>query len=123
MTVDIILVISDMNVMQDTSWLTVLRIGVAAVVEFGVASAHLVDVSRTTRFCNIWDIQWSRLIFQGVYCGALNKPENGEVEATGFSFGSISTFFCNRGYAIVGDAISKCQASGRWNSNAPTCSG
>ena len=58
-----------------------------------------------------------------VDCGNLTTPANGQVTATGTTFGGTATYSCNIGYNLVGDSIRMCQASGQWSGSAPTCQG
>lgn len=57
----------------------------------------------------------------GVDCGALQDPVQGSVIFQSTSLGSIATYSCFTGYALVGKATRRCKASGIWSGVAPTC--
>ena len=68
-------------------------------------------------FCSLF------LLFNSpaITCPTASSPANGEVTATGNTYGSSARYTCNSGYRLVGEAIAVCQLNGRWSSSAPTC--
>ena len=62
-----------------------------------------------------------------VTCNALSAPSNGGRTYNRNSVGgkypvdTVVTFTCNSGYSRSGSSTRKCQTSGNWNSNSPTC--
>ncbi|XP_069798689.1 complement decay-accelerating factor-like [Narcine bancroftii] len=53
-------------------------------------------------------------------CGSPGEILNGYYNDTGNTFGSIVTFFCDKGYNLVGTAKRKCENNG-WSGQVPTC--
>lgn len=56
-------------------------------------------------------------------CGPLSQPENGDVDASITTVGSVATYSCNPGYLISDDSQRNCQMDGFWSGSAPTCLG
>ena len=56
-------------------------------------------------------------------CGSLPPPENGNVDASTTTVGSVATYSCSNGFLISGDSQRNCQMDGFWSGSAPTCSG
>ena len=56
-------------------------------------------------------------------CGSLSPPENGMVDASITTVGSVATYSCNNGFLISGDSQRNCQIDGFWSGSAPMCSG
>lgn len=56
-------------------------------------------------------------------CPTLSPPTNGMVSPTSGTTGTVATYSCSTGYALVGTATRTCQASGDWSGSAPTCQG
>ena len=79
---------------------------------------HLFRTKRYTKFLQI---------FSTVTCQALSSPSNGgrtyNKNAVGgrYPVDTVVTFTCNSGYSLSGSSTTKCQTSGQWNNNSPTC--
>ena len=79
---------------------------------------HLFRTKRYTKFLQI---------FSTVTCQALSSPSNGgrtyNKNAVGgrYPVDTVVTFTCNSGYSLSGSSTRKCQTSGHWNNNSPTC--
>ena len=56
-------------------------------------------------------------------CGSLPPPENGAVDASITTVGSVATYSCDNGFLISGDSQRNCQMDGFWSGSAPTCLG
>ena len=56
-------------------------------------------------------------------CGLLTDPENGKVEVSGLTLGSIATYSCNVGFELDGRETRECTEGYRWIVEAPTCIG
>ena len=57
-----------------------------------------------------------------VDCGGLTNPASGRVShPNGTTFGQAATYSCDRGYNLEGDSTRRCQATGVWSGNEPTC--
>ena len=54
-------------------------------------------------------------------CGRLNNPENGRVELSGTTVGSVATYICSLGFQLIGQNSRECLSSGEWTGQAPTC--
>ena len=39
-----------------------------------------------------------------------------------YPVGTVASFSCNDGFRRVGSSLRKCQTSGNWNQQTPTCS-
>ena len=50
-----------------------------------------------------------------VSCGVLPDPDNRTVTLNGTLLGSIATYTCDSGYAVVDDVTRICQTSGTWS--------
>ncbi|XP_067863592.1 sushi, von Willebrand factor type A, EGF and pentraxin domain-containing protein 1-like isoform X2 [Heptranchias perlo] len=61
-----------------------------------------------------------RAICEPKSCGNPGEILNGYYEAPDSTFGSKVTFYCDRGYNMVGRAHRLCKADG-WNGQVPTC--
>ena len=57
----------------------------------------------------------------GLECPALNSPENGAVNVSGLIVSSMATYYCKRGFTLVGSAIRMCQNNGFWSGVTPLC--
>ena len=55
-------------------------------------------------------------------CGPLPPPENGNVDASITTIGSVATYSCNNGFLISGVSQRICQTDGFWSESAPSCS-
>ena len=55
-------------------------------------------------------------------CGPLPPPENGNVDASITTIGSVATYSCNNGFLISGISQRICQTDGFWSESAPSCS-
>ncbi|XP_062499151.1 P-selectin-like [Corticium candelabrum] len=60
---------------------------------------------------------------QPVYCGELEQPKHGEIIGNNFYFGESVKFSCNRGYMMIGQETSTCEASCTWTNTSPRCIG
>ena len=56
-----------------------------------------------------------------VTCPRINSPFFGRVRASGFSVLNTSTYECNNGFKLEGDATRTCLYTGIWNGTAPVC--
>ena len=56
-------------------------------------------------------------------CGPLPPPDNGNVDASITTVGSVATYSCDNGFLISGDPQRNCQMDGLWSGSAPTCLG
>lgn len=55
-------------------------------------------------------------------CGALAGPAHGAVATpSGTEVGSMATYACAEGYALVGSTSRACQTNGQWSGSAPSC--
>ncbi len=74
------------------------------------------------------------LFLSAVTCSELSPPNNGQVLYAAtvmlapFNFGTAATYLCGLGYALVGNAMSRCGSdgsspSGGWSGTLPTCQG
>ena len=54
-------------------------------------------------------------------CSSLCSPDNGTVNVSSRTVGSIAMYSCNAGFLISGDPQRNCQADGRWSGQAPIC--
>ncbi|XP_078276635.1 sushi, von Willebrand factor type A, EGF and pentraxin domain-containing protein 1-like [Rhinoraja longicauda] len=68
------------------------------------------------------DSTWSPLVVtcELKSCGSPGDILNGHYNATGNKFGSTVTFYCNRGYKLVGRSTRRCEHDG-WTGQVPTC--
>ncbi|XP_078583892.1 P-selectin-like [Branchiostoma floridae x Branchiostoma japonicum] len=57
-----------------------------------------------------------------VQCPVLSSPVNGISSGSNF-YQDVVTSTCDRGYDLIGDSSSTCQADRTWSSNAPSCNG
>ena len=58
-----------------------------------------------------------------VTCPALAAPENGEIELTTTTVGSVATFTCLEGFRLEGSAERTCQGNSQWTGGDTTCEG
>ena len=56
-----------------------------------------------------------------VQCGSLSNPTNGQVEYSTTSYRSISNYYCNYGYVLVGVNSRQCLSNGTWSMEPPIC--
>ena len=56
-------------------------------------------------------------------CNTLPAPENGNIDASVRTVGSVATYTCNSEFVINGESERNCQADGTWSGAAPTCLG
>ncbi|XP_063401402.1 sushi, von Willebrand factor type A, EGF and pentraxin domain-containing protein 1-like [Mytilus trossulus] len=56
-----------------------------------------------------------------INCPIPTNPNQGSFNTTGFTVGSVVTFFCNYGFNIEGESIGVCQPDGAWSAKPPTC--
>ncbi|XP_035694888.1 P-selectin-like [Branchiostoma floridae] len=54
-------------------------------------------------------------------CQRLSSPSHGQVTG-GHAYGDVTTFTCDTGYELQGDARRTCQANQQWSGAQPTCS-
>ena len=59
--------------------------------------------------------------YKPIVCPTLQPPSSGSVFTAGYSLYDLSTYQCDEGYKLQGQAVSQCEASGKWNSTNPTC--
>ena len=57
------------------------------------------------------------------FCASLSAPENGNVDASVRTVGSVATYSCDNGFLINGEPQRNCQMDGMWSGEAPTCLG
>ena len=61
-------------------------------------------------------------MFQGVDCGPLSAPENGNVVfSNGTIFSSFATYSCTPPTQLIGPSVRACQGTGLWSGTDPTC--
>ena len=60
-------------------------------------------------------------VFVALMCPPLDAPGNGTVVWTGLTPGSIATYSCNDGYALIGVKTRECQSDESWSDVPPTC--
>ena len=55
-------------------------------------------------------------------CGSADiiRPDNGTVVLNQTTLGSVATFACNAGFALIGDATRTCELTG-WSGSNPSC--
>ena len=69
-----------------------------------------------------------------ITCSSLDPPSNGKISydsdrEDSFGVGTIATYMCSAGYALIGSVSRTCMDDdqqdtvGVWNGNAPTCEG
>ena len=51
-------------------------------------------------------------------CGIPVAPLHGNVSYSTTTLNSTAVFFCNTAYALVGNNLTSCNASGMWSGNA-----
>ena len=58
-----------------------------------------------------------------VACVSLSDPKNGNVTCPSNTsvFQDTCTYYCNRGYQLVGNRQTRCDADGTWSSEPVTC--
>ncbi|GFR11206.1 sushi, von Willebrand factor type A, EGF and pentraxin domain-containing protein 1 [Trichonephila clavata] len=56
-----------------------------------------------------------------ISCGRLEFPEQGGIEMTDVTFGSVVKYYCHVGYELQGIRSRKCRSNGEWSGEAPTC--
>ena len=56
-------------------------------------------------------------------CPLLTDPENGKVEVSGQTRGSIATYSCNVGFELFGHETVECTHDFLWSSDPPICVG
>lgn len=54
-------------------------------------------------------------------CKELQRITNGAVSITGLTYGSVATYSCIPGYALVGEQNRTCTAAGMWSKAEPRC--
>ncbi|KAH3889331.1 hypothetical protein DPMN_013385 [Dreissena polymorpha] len=55
-------------------------------------------------------------------CGLLTAPGNGTIDTqTGTKYQSVTLFYCNTGFDLIGVSSTKCGADGVWDSVKPRC--
>ncbi len=56
------------------------------------------------------------------FCRVLESPLNGRLALTNnFEVGSMATYFCNKGYRIIGKFQRICTSNRTWTEVIPTC--
>ena len=55
-----------------------------------------------------------------IHCGPAHHIFGGTVNQTGTRFNDKAEYRCNEGYALVGDHVTTCEATGQWGP-APSC--
>ena len=62
-----------------------------------------------------------------IVCDTLSNPVNGGVITTGKGVGNTvgdtATYYCDYGYALIGDITIRCQLNGKWSGSPPICRG
>ena len=58
-------------------------------------------------------------IFTG--CERLPDISNGQVDLSGRTVGSTTTYSCNKGFVLVGSSTRICQRNGQWSGSQPSC--
>jgi hypothetical protein len=58
---------------------------------------------------------------ESIDCGTLSPPTNGMVAVPTTTFGSVATYTCDTGYALMGSATRTCGPGGAWDGAEPTC--
>lgn len=65
---------------------------------------------------------WILYTSTGINCGPLPDIANGKVViAPDTRLGSTATYSCNAGFNLVGADTRRCQASGQWSGQEPSC--
>ena len=64
-----------------------------------------------------WDIPTCDL----VDCGNPGVPDNGQAHGDIYTYTSIVTFSCNKGYNLSNDSGIECLSNGQWNASIPIC--
>lgn len=54
-------------------------------------------------------------------CGPLDAPENGSVMQPDTTEGGVTTFSCQAGFDLIGNATRVCQSTAAWTGMQPTC--
>ena len=75
-----------------------------------------------TRMCDSNGL-WTgpALSCQKVTCPDPPQPERGYYTGSLYTFGSVVTYRCRRGYKLVGESRSQCQADKTWSGTVPVC--
>ena len=60
-------------------------------------------------------------LVSGVDCGDPGLPPYGYRNGSNFGFGGVVTFYCGKGYKLLGLTSVKCMASGKWLGQVPDC--
>ena len=63
------------------------------------------------------------LIEELPFCEPLAGPENGVVNVTTRTVGSVAMYACEGQFVLNGDSQRTCQEDGEWSGEAPTCLG
>ena len=60
-----------------------------------------------------------------IVCADLSDPANGRVNVSGdgTNEGDVATFYCNKGYNMIGSDTVTCQPKGGWSGPPPICEG
>ena len=78
-------------------------------------------------FGHVWGITFLTYVFSlftiARDCGSLSDPENGRVTFRGTTPGSVSQYFCNAGFILMGLPTRVCGVNGSWSGEAPVCEG
>lgn len=56
-----------------------------------------------------------------ITCPSLQDPRYGSVSLTGNRVGDYANYQCDAGFTLEGDARRKCQVSGQWSGEVPSC--
>ncbi|XP_053321831.1 sushi, von Willebrand factor type A, EGF and pentraxin domain-containing protein 1 [Spea bombifrons] len=66
---------------------------------------------------------WSKDVpsCESVTCPKPKEIDNGTFKLSGITFKSTVSYTCNTGYSLQGPSTLICEASGRWNEEAPSC--
>ena len=56
-----------------------------------------------------------------IECERLQDIKNGKVVLSGTTVGSIATYNCRFGYALIGGSTRTCQINGEWSGEEPFC--
>ncbi|XP_070554196.1 uncharacterized protein [Ptychodera flava] len=93
----------------------------ASVVEFTCRDGYYVEGARAiTCLSNAtWDSD--EPICRIVNCGNLSKPDNGGMSSNGTVYQSMTSFYCDFGYDLVGSADRTCTANGTWDGQYVIC--
>ena len=76
---------------------------------------------RTCQSSGVWSGSAPTCKVVVMKCGSLSDVENGRVNVTDNTVGSIATYSCDHGFQLVGKSKRTCLSSGVWSGNEPNC--